>query len=185
MCGSTFQLERGSHASRVSAAHLHRPYPELSPPPSPQGQQASGVVHSYVVFPLQGCGPGSSSERTRTAITAALSKKLKDLMGDFQNLRARLQQEYRWAALICAALRGGGRVSSMFWTSSRDPQVRKAARPSCDRWGLTHGHCAAPYLMIWGTWNCRRTKSYPPVGHVCNRSMGWWTLQGCALPPGS
>eukprot|EP00891_Asterochloris_glomerata_P001953 jgi/Astpho2/1953/Aster-00466 len=43
----------------------------------------------------KGCGPGSSSERTRTAITAALSKKLKDLMGDFQNLRARLQQEYR------------------------------------------------------------------------------------------
>jgi syntaxin 1B/2/3 len=43
----------------------------------------------------KGSGPGTSSERTRTAITAALSKKLKDLMGDFQNLRSRLQQEYR------------------------------------------------------------------------------------------
>ena len=56
-------------------------------------------MHSWLWVPLQGCGPGSSSERTRTAITAALSKKLKDLMGDFQNLRARLQQEYRWAGL--------------------------------------------------------------------------------------
>jgi hypothetical protein len=38
---------------------------------------------------------GSSSERTRTAITAALRKKLKDLMGEFQDLRQRLQDEYR------------------------------------------------------------------------------------------
>ena len=44
---------------------------------------------------LQGTGPGSSSERTRTAITAALRKKLKDLMGEFQDLRQRLQEEYR------------------------------------------------------------------------------------------
>ncbi len=47
---------------------------------------------------LQGCGPGSSSERTRTAITAALRKKLRDLMGEFQQLRQRLQDEYRCAA---------------------------------------------------------------------------------------
>ena len=40
---------------------------------------------------------GSSSERTRTAITAALRKKLKDLMGEFQDLRQRLQDEYRRA----------------------------------------------------------------------------------------
>ena len=44
---------------------------------------------------MQGTGPGSSSERTRTAITAALRKKLKDLMGEFQDLRQRLQEEYR------------------------------------------------------------------------------------------
>ena len=95
-----------------------------------------------MLFPLQGCGPGSSSERTRTAITAALSKKLKDLMGDFQNLRARLQQEYRWAALLCAALR----LSLMVWASSRGPQVRKAAGLGCDTRGLTRGHvcCASP-----------------------------------------
>lgn len=43
----------------------------------------------------QGCGGGSSSERTRTAITAALRKKLRDLMGEFQQLRQRLQDEYR------------------------------------------------------------------------------------------
>ncbi|DBB18656.1 hypothetical protein WJX82_008162 [Trebouxia sp. C0006] len=43
----------------------------------------------------KGSEQGSSSERTRTAITAALCKKLKDLMGEFQNLRLRLQDEYR------------------------------------------------------------------------------------------
>ncbi|BDA49471.1 Putative syntaxin-131 [Coccomyxa sp. Obi] len=43
----------------------------------------------------KGCGVGSSSERTRTAITAALKKKLKDIMGEFGVLRQKLQQEYR------------------------------------------------------------------------------------------
>ncbi|KAK9905075.1 hypothetical protein WJX75_009383 [Coccomyxa subellipsoidea] len=43
----------------------------------------------------KGCGVGSSSERTRTAITAALKKKLKDVMGEFGVLRQKLQQEYR------------------------------------------------------------------------------------------
>ena len=46
---------------------------------------------------MQSCGPGSSSERTRSAITAALRKKLKDLMGDFSDLRQRLSEEYRYA----------------------------------------------------------------------------------------
>ena len=49
-------------------------------------------------LPVQGCGAGSSSERTRSAITAALRKKLKDLMGEFQELRQRLQDEYRRAS---------------------------------------------------------------------------------------
>lgn len=31
----------------------------------------------------EGCGPGSSTERSRSAITAALRKKLRDLMGEF------------------------------------------------------------------------------------------------------
>ncbi|KAK2076010.1 hypothetical protein QBZ16_001346 [Prototheca wickerhamii] len=39
--------------------------------------------------------PGSSAERTRTAMTGALKKKLKDLMGEFQDLRARVSAEYR------------------------------------------------------------------------------------------
>ena len=43
----------------------------------------------------KGCGTGSASERTRTAITGALRKKLKDLMGEFQELRARVNAEYR------------------------------------------------------------------------------------------
>ena len=45
----------------------------------------------------KGCGPGSSSERTRSSITAALRKKLRDLMGAFADLRARLGAEYREA----------------------------------------------------------------------------------------
>lgn len=49
-------------------------------------------------FGVQGCGVGSSSERTRTAITAALKKKLKDVMGEFGVLRQKLQQEYRCAS---------------------------------------------------------------------------------------
>lgn len=31
----------------------------------------------------EGCGPGSSTERSRSAITAALRKKLRDLMGEW------------------------------------------------------------------------------------------------------
>jgi len=33
---------------------------------------------------LPGCGPGSSTDRTRTSVVAGLGKKLKDLMDDFQ-----------------------------------------------------------------------------------------------------
>eukprot|EP00887_Chlorella_sp_A99_P006954 scaffold2.g6954.t1 len=43
----------------------------------------------------KGYGPGSSSERTRSAITGALKKKLKDLMAEFQDLRSRVNAEYR------------------------------------------------------------------------------------------
>ena len=64
----------------TTAALCPRPGPALTrpapPPPSPR--QA---------LKRKGCGPGSSSERTRTAITGALKKKLKDLMGEFQDLR--------------------------------------------------------------------------------------------------
>ena len=43
----------------------------------------------------KGCGPGSSTERSRTAITAALKKRLRDGVGEFAALRARLGAEYR------------------------------------------------------------------------------------------
>jgi syntaxin 1B/2/3 len=36
---------------------------------------------------VPGCGPGSSTDRTRTSVVAGLGKKLKDLMDDFQVLR--------------------------------------------------------------------------------------------------
>ncbi|CAL1372694.1 unnamed protein product [Linum trigynum] len=42
-----------------------------------------------------GCGPGSSADRTRTSVVGGLGKKLKDLMDDFQNLRAKMAAEYK------------------------------------------------------------------------------------------
>ncbi|MED6133240.1 hypothetical protein PIB30_026565 [Stylosanthes scabra] len=44
---------------------------------------------------LPGCGPGSSADRTRSSVVSGLGKKLKDLMDDFQGLRARMQAEYK------------------------------------------------------------------------------------------
>ncbi|XP_072960022.1 syntaxin-124-like [Typha angustifolia] len=44
---------------------------------------------------LPGCGPGSSADRTRTSVVGGLGKKLKDLMDDFQGLRARIATEYK------------------------------------------------------------------------------------------
>ena len=44
---------------------------------------------------VKGQEQGTATERTRTTITAGLKKKLKDLMGEFSNLRNRIQEEYR------------------------------------------------------------------------------------------
>ncbi|KAJ8761596.1 hypothetical protein K2173_004372 [Erythroxylum novogranatense] len=44
---------------------------------------------------VPGCGPGSSADRTRTSVVGGLGKKLKDLMDDFQNLRAKMNAEYK------------------------------------------------------------------------------------------
>ncbi|CAN8240880.1 unnamed protein product [Cochlearia groenlandica] len=41
------------------------------------------------------CGPGSSTDRTRTSVVSGLGKKLKDLMDSFQGLRARMNDEYK------------------------------------------------------------------------------------------
>ncbi|URD85556.1 syntaxin [Musa troglodytarum] len=42
-----------------------------------------------------GCGKGSSTDRSRTATTVALKKKLKEKMSQFQTLRETIQKEYR------------------------------------------------------------------------------------------
>uniref|UniRef100_A0A0D9VYQ2 t-SNARE coiled-coil homology domain-containing protein n=1 Tax=Leersia perrieri TaxID=77586 RepID=A0A0D9VYQ2_9ORYZ len=42
-----------------------------------------------------GCREGTPLDRTRTALTAALRKRLKDLMLDFQALRQRIMSEYK------------------------------------------------------------------------------------------
>ncbi|KAI9122107.1 hypothetical protein K1719_006796 [Acacia pycnantha] len=44
---------------------------------------------------LPGCGPGSSSDRTRTSVVNGLRKKLKDSMDSFNNLRQQISTEYR------------------------------------------------------------------------------------------
>ncbi|OWM82592.1 syntaxin-121-like [Punica granatum] len=44
---------------------------------------------------LPGCGPGSSSERTRTSVVNGLRKKLKDSMEGFNHLRQQIAAEYR------------------------------------------------------------------------------------------
>ncbi|KAG0591299.1 hypothetical protein KC19_1G164500 [Ceratodon purpureus] len=44
---------------------------------------------------IKGCHEGSSTDRTRMAITSTLKKKLKELMVDFQALRQKFQDEYR------------------------------------------------------------------------------------------
>ncbi|CAI8618143.1 unnamed protein product [Vicia faba] len=44
---------------------------------------------------IVGCGPGSSADRTRTSVVSGLGKKLKDMMDEFQGLRARMQHEYK------------------------------------------------------------------------------------------
>ncbi|XP_023005689.1 syntaxin-121-like [Cucurbita maxima] len=42
-----------------------------------------------------GCGPGSSSDRTRTSVLSGLRKKLQDSMEGFNNLRQQISSEYR------------------------------------------------------------------------------------------
>ncbi|XP_031473800.1 syntaxin-132-like [Nymphaea colorata] len=42
-----------------------------------------------------GCGTGSGVERSRTSMTVALKKKLKERMSEFQTLRQTIQEEYR------------------------------------------------------------------------------------------
>ncbi|ERM93607.1 syntaxin-132 [Amborella trichopoda] len=42
-----------------------------------------------------GCGKGTGVDRSRTAMTVSLKKKLKDKMTDFQTLRQNIHEEYR------------------------------------------------------------------------------------------
>lgn len=44
---------------------------------------------------LPGCGPGSSSDRTRTSVVNGLKKKLKDSMESFNEIRGLVSSEYR------------------------------------------------------------------------------------------
>lgn len=44
---------------------------------------------------LPGCGPGTSTDRTRTSVVSGLRKKLKDSMDAFIELRKTISAEYR------------------------------------------------------------------------------------------
>ncbi|XP_031474521.1 syntaxin-125-like [Nymphaea colorata] len=44
---------------------------------------------------LPDCGPGSSTDRTRTSVVNGLRKKLKDTMDDFQEMRGDMSREYK------------------------------------------------------------------------------------------
>lgn len=44
---------------------------------------------------LPGCGPGSSSDRTRTSLVNGLRKKLQESMNQFNQLRQKMASEYR------------------------------------------------------------------------------------------
>ncbi|KAL3536021.1 hypothetical protein ACH5RR_004482 [Cinchona calisaya] len=44
---------------------------------------------------IPGCGPGSSSDRTRTSVVNGLRKKLQDHMNQFNDLRQKMAGEYR------------------------------------------------------------------------------------------
>jgi syntaxin 1B/2/3 len=44
---------------------------------------------------VPGCGPGSSTDRTRTSVVGGLRKKLRDSMEAFSSVRARIASEYR------------------------------------------------------------------------------------------
>ncbi|KAI4300541.1 hypothetical protein L6164_033909 [Bauhinia variegata] len=44
---------------------------------------------------MPGCGPGSSSDRTRSSVVNGLRKKLKDSMDSFNTLRQQISSEYR------------------------------------------------------------------------------------------
>ncbi len=58
----------------------------------------------------KGQGLGSASERTRTSITAGLKRKLKDLMGEFSELRAKVGRRWglqRWRGGTGSSSAGG------------------------------------------------------------------------------
>lgn len=44
---------------------------------------------------LPDCGPGSTTDRTRTSVVGGLGKKLKDKMEEFQELRQKINEEYK------------------------------------------------------------------------------------------
>lgn len=44
---------------------------------------------------LPGCGPGSSTDRTRSSVVGGLRKKMKEKMDEFQVLREKINGEYR------------------------------------------------------------------------------------------
>ncbi|GLT60811.1 hypothetical protein SLA2020_335600 [Shorea laevis] len=115
---------RGGRQGRAQGVGPPQPGPPERPragphPPQRQGRQGPPLPHGRRRLPrpqegqarqgqargprpLQrrqpeppGCGPGSSSDRTRTSVVNGLRKKLKDSMDSFNGLRQQISSEYR------------------------------------------------------------------------------------------
>ena len=112
---------------------------------------------------VQGGEQGSSQERTRTAITAALRNKLKELMASFDGLRQRLQQEYR--SEIAHLLRMSASVfASVALKILHASQGRRPRTEAC-QWGLVHAYAMNPVTLFW------------PEGTHCILSPVWSCTQ--------
>jgi hypothetical protein len=84
----------------------------------------------------KGQGLGSASERTRTSITAGLKRKLKDLMGEFSELRAKASAwgaRARWRRRAGAGATGAARApeeglgAALAWVPPRRTNRRHGA----------------------------------------------------------
>lgn len=110
---------------------------------------------------VQGCGKGSASERTRSGVTAALHTSLKDATLSFQQLRQRMQDEYR--SVFGSRTTRHVSLSSMILSllpsscSCRDGATRVAARYTPCRSFCSHGtacRIGADFLMAHMQMHC-------------------------------
>ncbi|KAG9445277.1 hypothetical protein H6P81_016617 [Aristolochia fimbriata] len=82
---------------------------------------------------LPGCGPGSSSDRTRTSVVAGLRKKLKESMDKFRSLRDRIAADYKDTVrrryyTVTGETPDEGTVEALISTGESETFLQKAIR---------------------------------------------------------